>query len=39
MTADSETTHYPAEPTPGNQAALDSLVNLLDLEVIEVNLF
>ena len=39
MNADSESTHYPAEPTPGNQAALDNLIKLLDLEVIEVNMF
>jgi acyl-CoA thioesterase-2 len=39
MTADSESPHYPAEPTPENQAALDNLVKLLDLEVIEVNMF
>mgnify|MGYP001825612191 CR=1 FL=1 len=29
----------PAAPSSGNQAALDDLVRLLDLEVIEVNLF
>ena len=39
MIVDSESPHYPAEPTPNNQAALDSLVKLLDLEVIEVNIF
>ena len=33
------TPHYSAEPSPGNQAALDDLITLLDLEVIEVNIF